>query len=335
MNIIGTQVSYYKNIRDIHSNQTATIGSILRSIECGGKNGAIANQIHQIRTEQDKERRSQLKKGLPVIMWQGLFNSRGKSGLRSLSGVLCIDIDHKSEDELMKLKYTLAITPWILSFFKSPSGDGLKVLVKASIHTPQEYENCYAQLIEVFRNTFSCDVDESCKEYSKACYASFDPDIYVNPEALDYQFSYDPSYDKPSFIRSTHSDNSGDRQYQVYPPTNQESFINKLNIQSQGLKDEDILAILDRKFHRYPKNYQEGNRRDAIYCQAIVLCKAGIPKTKTTDYLLSQYHPLHFSTDELEFEVDKAYIHHQQVYGIERGLYQNYETYRKTHPQKQ
>ena len=189
-------------------------------------------------------------------------------------------------------------------------------------------------MIEVFRNTFSCDVDESCKEYSKACYASFDPDIYVNPDALDYQFSYDPSYDKPSSIRSTHSDNSGDRQYQVYPPTNQESFINKLNIQSQGLKDEDILAILDRKFHRYPKNYQEGNRRDAIYCQAIVLCKAGIPKTKTTDYLLSQYHPLHFSTDELEFEVDKAYIHHQKVYGTERGLYQNYETYRKTHPQK-
>lgn len=62
MNILETQVSYYKNIRDINSNQTATIGSILRSIECGGKNGAIANQIHQIRTGQDKERRSQLKK---------------------------------------------------------------------------------------------------------------------------------------------------------------------------------------------------------------------------------------------------------------------------------
>ena len=274
-----------------------------------------------------------MKKGLPVIMWQGLFNSRGKSGLRSLSGVLCIDIDHKSEDELMKLKYTLAITPLILSFFKSPSGDGLKVLVKASIHTPQEYENCYAQLIEVFRNTFSCDVDESCKEYSKACYASFDPDIYVNPDALDYQFSYDPSYDKPRSIRCHKSDGIGG-QYQICAPTSQESFINKLNIQSQNLSDEDILNILDRKFHRYQKNYQEGNRRNAIYCQAIVLCKAGIPKTKTTDYLFSQYHPFHFPTDELEFEVDKAYIHHQLVYGTERGQYQNYETYRKTHPQK-
>lgn len=334
MNVLETQVSYYRNIRDINSNQTTTIASILKSIECGGKNGAIAKQIHQIRAERDKDKRSQLKKGLPVIMWQGIFNGRGKSGLRSLSGVLCIDIDHKSEDELLMLRSSLAIVPWVLAFFKSPSGDGLKVLVKASIHTPQEYENCYAQLIEVFRNTFSCDVDESCKEYSKACYASFDPDIYVNPDALDYQFSYDPSYDKLSSIRCHKSDGIGG-QYQICAPTNQESFINKLNIQSQNLSDEDILNILDRKFHRYPKNYQEGNRRDAIYCQAIVLCKAGIPKAKTTDYLLSQYRPLHFPTDELEFEVDKAYIHHQQVSGTERGLYQNYETYRNTHPQKQ
>lgn len=333
MGILETQVSYYKNIRDINTNQTATIGSILRSIECGGKNGAIANQIHQIRTEQDKERRSQLKKGLPVIMWQGIFNCRGKSGLKSLSGALCIDIDHKSEDELLMLKSTLTTVPWVLAFFRSPSGDGLKVLVKASVKTPQEYENCYAQLIDVFRNTFECEVDESCKEYSKACYTSYDPDIYVNPDALDYHFSYDPTYDKQSSMKCRKSNDIGG-QYQVCAPTSQESFINKLNIQSQNLSDEDILNILDRKFHRYPKNYQEGNRRDAIYRQAIVLCKAGIPKTKTTDYLFSQYHPLHFSMDELEFEVDKAYIHHQLVYGTERGQYQNYETYRKTHSQK-
>lgn len=331
MNILETQVSYYKNIRDINSNQTTTIYSILRSIKCGGKNGAIANQIHQIRSEQDKERRSQLKKGLPVIMWQGIFNSRGKSGLKSLSGILCIDIDHKSEDELTGLRNQLKKVPWVLAFFLSPSGDGLKVLVKSMVNTPDDYENCYAQLIEIFQQSFQCQVDESCQEYAKACYASFDPDVYVNQEVQDFPFVYDPSYDKTESKGSGKlSTSSAGSNFQVDVPTTQELFVNNLNVQIQNLTDEEILGILDRKFHRYPKNYKVGHRRDAIFKQAIVLCKAGINQSKATDYLKSQYIILNFPAYELECEVTKAYVQFQVQYGCERGQYMNYATYKKS-----
>ena len=330
MEIFETRVSIYDNIRDTNNVRTATIESLLRCIQCGGKTGDVAHKIESIRIESDKEKRSAMKKELPVIMWQGTFNSRCKSGLKSLSGILCIDIDHKSEPELSKIMGMLVNVPWILAFFRSPSGDGLKVLVKTSVQTAQDYENCYAQLIDIFHQSFQCDVDESCKEYSKACYMSYDPGLYVNRNVQDYPFSYDPSYDRPCSVAGGHTATHGGIQFNAVQPTSQEMFINHLTAQSQNLTDEDILRILDKKFHRYPRNYEVGHRRDSIYNQAIVMCKAGISDAKASDYLKSQYLPLCAPIDELENEIKKAYTNFQQQYGSERGQYKSYQNYLKS-----
>lgn len=331
MDIFETKVSIYGNIRDTSNLRTATIKSLLQCIKCGGKTGDVAHKIENIRSESDKEKRSSMKKQLPVVMWQGIFSSRCKSGLKSLSGILCIDIDHKSETELLKIMGMLVNVPWILAYFRSPSGDGLKVLVKSSVRTVQDYENCYAQLIDIFRQSFQCDVDESCKEYSKACYMSYDPELYINLNVQDYPFSYDPSYDRPSSVSGGHTVSPGG-QFNVIQPTSQEMFVNKLNAQSQNLTDDDIVRILDKKFHRYPSNYEVGHRRDSIYTQAIVMCKAGISDIKASDYLKSQYLPLNVPIDELENEIKKAYINFQQLYGSERGNYKSYQNYLKSRP---
>lgn len=83
------------------------------------------------------------------------------------------------------------------------------------------------------------------------------------------------------------------------------------------------------------KSKEIGRWRDAIFKHAIVLCNAGINQSKAADYLKSQYMILNFPAYELEYEVTKAYAKFQVQFGSERGQYQNYETYRKTHPQKQ
>lgn len=58
MNVLETQVSIYENIRDTDGIRTATIGSLLKVIQLGGKNGDLARRIQQIRSESDKEKRS-------------------------------------------------------------------------------------------------------------------------------------------------------------------------------------------------------------------------------------------------------------------------------------
>lgn len=331
MNVLETQVSIYENIRDTEGTRRATVGSLLKTIQLGGKNGDIAKRIQQIRSESDKEKRSLMKKMLPVVMWQGVFSKRGKSGLESLSGIMCIDIDHKSESELLRLRESLIRFPWVLAIFRSPSGDGWKILIKTAVQTTNDYENCYAQLIDSFMQKLQCEVDESCMEYSKACYLSYDPDLYINHDVQDYPYSYNPSFDKQNSPVQKQSTGSGSSSFQINQPTSQEVFVNNLNMQFQNLSDEDIIQILDRRFHRYSRNYEIGYRRDSIYNQAIIMCKAGISEIKTVVYLESQYRPLGVLIDELEFEIKKAYMKFQQLYGTERGQYQNYDNYRQRH----
>lgn len=160
--------------------------------------------------------------------------------MQQLSGVMCIDIDHKATEELRYLRHILSQEPWVLAYFTSPSGDGLKVLVQSPVTTPEEYENCYAQVIEHFKLHYHCEVDQSCREYSKACYASYDPDLYVNDNAQDYPFRYNPDYDDKRASDQNNPVPSGISRFEVHQPTVTESFINRLNSQINSLTDEQI-----------------------------------------------------------------------------------------------
>ena len=249
--------------------------------------------------------------------------------MQQLSGVMCIDIDHKATEELRYLRHILSQEPWVLAYFTSPSGDGLKVLVQSPVTTPEEYENCYAQVIEHFKLHYHCEVDQSCREYSKACYASHDPDLYVNDNAQDYPFRYNPDYDDKRAGDQNNPVPSEISRFEVHQPTVAESFINRLNSQVNSLTDEQILNICDLKFHRYKQNYQVGNRRNSIFQQAAVLCRAGIESVKTLQYLESVFIPAGSPLHEIQAEVSKAYRTYGNLFGSERGNYKNYNEYKK------
>lgn len=322
--IFQTEVSWYQNIKDTMSQNKESIAQILYGIKTGGQ---FAAQVEKVRAELDPEKRKYLKQDLPVIMWQGVFSKRSKAGLQYLNGIICIDVDHISAEEIARLKDKMKNTPWVVSAFLSPSGDGLKILVNTTVTTVKDFDNCYAQLIETFSEMFGCDVDKNCRDYSRACYASYDPDIYVNPDPEFYSYFYNPQYDgMPTYTNGQIGSNGT---YVITPSTPQNAFLNMLNAQCQGLTDEQILEILDRRFHRYPKNYMVGHRRDSIFKQAGVLCRAGIDQQKASEYLISQFIPTGFPAAELSDEVFKSYRANAAVYGSERGNYKSYSEYKR------
>lgn len=211
--ILSIEVSWFDSITNTHSSNQETIRNILYGIYSGGKDRCLKSRIAAVRAEPDQAKRRILKQTLPVIMWQGLFSERSKKGLQSLSGIMCIDIDHKSDNEIEYLKNILNNLPWIIAYFRSPSGDGLKVLVKTTVSNTIDYEKCYCQLIDYFLSELGCKVDESCKEYSKACYASFDPDIYVAQDIED--FPYNPKYDSLNVSTVTVTDTDNHSEYLI------------------------------------------------------------------------------------------------------------------------
>lgn len=88
-----------------------------------------------------------------------------------------------------------------------------------------------------------------------------------------------------------------------------------------GLSDEDIIEIADKRFARYPNNYIDGYRTKAIFVQAAILCKAGIPKEKALKYLKEHFLPTGYVEWKLEYETARAYSKWNDNFGLECGNY--------------
>lgn len=287
------------------------------------KSGSVKSQVERLRMTIYERHRSQIKKQLPCVLWQGIFKEKADSGVQSLSSLMSIDIDHKSPQELDSYRQRLSCEPWVFGFFISPSADGLKVIVKTDNYDVAAYKSCYRQLEQYFCDNYGIVPDSKCEPLSQGCFMSYDPDLYYNPEASDFPLVYDPTPHEeiPNTGTST--------PFEQHELTKVDAFCNQLRAMSSGLSDEQIIIILDRKFSRYSQNYQDGNRTRAVYVQAATLCKAGITPEDAYNYLCSKFNPTGFSQDKVRAQVSSAYMQKQCEFGSERGNYVDYETYKR------
>lgn len=321
-------VSYYKNIYDITGNSfskpnIAPIRALFDCIKTGGKKSSIRHRIEELRGTTNKELKSQRKCLLPVVTWQGVFKTRNDDGLMALSSLICIDIDHKSANEIAALLGILMTLEFVLAIFRSPSGDGLKVIIKTDLSCPEYYKNCYKQLEMFFSQQLRVIPDDNCEPLSQGCFLSYDPDIYVNSSVVDWHFEYAPLFDETPYVERN-----------ATPPlvstiSDGELFMNKLNSMRNNVSDEQILNILDIKFHRFQQNYEDGHRTKSIFTQASILCKAGIEQSDAIDYLKSTFLPTGYNERKLEYEAGRAYNKCIGQFGTERGQYKQYKDYKK------
>jgi hypothetical protein len=145
------------------------------------KNGASKELCERVRsTPGDKAARNKIKKLLPAICFSGKFTKRSSDSIFAHSGFICIDFDSFIDewslidyrDFLCKDKYSFAV-------FTSPSGDGLKVIVKI----PKDISNHknYFLSLEKYYNVPEFDV--TTKDISRICYESYDPEIFINNDS--------------------------------------------------------------------------------------------------------------------------------------------------------
>lgn len=327
MSVFDIQVSWFLKLTDPtngHKN-TGTFGSLLECIWSGGKDGGIKEKVEKIRKTTDQDTRKELKQNLPIVTWQGIFRHRSNDGLISLSSLICLDIDHRTDDELTAIRNELMTWPYVVACFHSPSGDGLKVIIKTDSYDPMHYLNCYKQLEKLFVDRLGIKPDNKCEPLCQGCFMSYDPNIYVNMEVRDWHFEYDSAFDE--LDKPTKGDQTN-REYQEPQISSYTSFTNQLTTAIYGMTDEQILQILDRKFHGYKQNYNDGNRTHAIFTQASKLCKAGIPQEKAVEYLKGQFLPTGYQEKKLVYEAGRGYEKNSSLYGSERGLYLPYAKYK-------
>ena len=166
--------------RNAHTQQTYTLEEF---VECVTSD-AHKPLIEQIRNQPDKDIRRKLKQKLPAIRFANSSLRRQSSPqLRSMTGVICLDIDSLSVDRLAKLRPLINELPFTLASFVSPSGAGLRILLYIEISRVDEWEKHAKSAIQLFEILLFHEVDPVSSRVDQVCYLSHDPDCYINLDA--------------------------------------------------------------------------------------------------------------------------------------------------------
>lgn len=299
------------------------------------KTGAhgVAGKIQAIRNAATKEQRDRLKLSLFTVMWQGIFTRKNNNGCVSLSSLVCIDLDHQAQQDLNIIKQTISSWPCVLAYFMSPSGDGLKVIVRTDNYSIPDYGNCYRQVEQLFTDAFGIRPDKLCEDLSHPCFISYDPNLYCNPNAQPWHYVYDPAFDKPNQPKHNGSSNVNATTQPNATPLTQGQAQAQMGMTTNPLRDDDIIRILDFKWQPFSDiNLSDGNRTRSIYIQAHTLSKAGVHESTALDYLRRKFLPTGYDANKLQYEVHQAYIKSEHLFGTERDKYKPYYQYNKRKP---
>ena len=269
-------VTIFQNIRDTDTPFFRDVHVILERIKDGA--GATKDLVKKIRLEKRKPERQELKKQLPAICFSGTFNKRTDASLLEHSGLICLDFDgYEKQKELLQDKESLSKNKYVFSVFISPSGNGLKVLVKI----PADAENHTMYFNSLEKYFASPYFDKTSKNLSRVCYESYDPLIAINENSSIWDTIEEPEYTEVSKTRDK----------ATIPITDENKIV------------EILVKWWEKK---YPMH--EGQRNQNAYVLAMAFNDFGINKSLAS-YVLNQFASDDFSLREIGTTIDSAYRH--------------------------
>ena len=113
------------------------------------------------------------------VTFSGVFEKRNDNNLLQHSNLLTIDFDHL--ENLQEVKTQLLNDEYFETemLFTSPSGDGLKWIIRIDISevTHSEYFIAVANYI---KHNYNIEVDQSGKDVSRACFLPYDPTAFLH-----------------------------------------------------------------------------------------------------------------------------------------------------------
>lgn len=265
-------VTIFKNIRETETPFYRSIDAILLRI----KEGKSMDLVKSIRSEKDKSERNELKKLLPAICFSGEFTKRADKSIVNHSGFICLDFDnYEKVKEMQEDKLRLSKDKYVYSVFVSPSGKGLKVIVKIPADI-DNHVNYFISLEEYFDSPY---FDKTSKNIGRVCYESWDKNIYINRESEVWNKIKEREYKEVDAFST----------YKSLPITDEAKII------------EILMKWWEKK---YPM--VEGQRNQNAYILAMAFNDYGIPKT-TASYILNPYANEGFTVSELKTTIESAY----------------------------
>jgi hypothetical protein len=171
------KVSIFKNFNQVVEN--IDLSAILEHI-LSGKYSAIVLRLRELVSLDKYTEYNEKKKSLPAFTPSGLFDGGRKlEFLKEYSGCLVLDIDKLSHAHLDEARAKIIEIPYTYSCFLSPSGQGLKILVKV-ISRPVFHKQIFEQVKDYYEHQLGLTIDPSGKDVTRLCFVSWDEELYLN-----------------------------------------------------------------------------------------------------------------------------------------------------------
>jgi len=175
---------------DGSNNRTVEVQKVLEQIKKGFWKKQIEDIQYQVNSGNTKQA-NELKLKLPAFTISATYNGkRKKENVESYSGLLHLDYDKL--DNIQDIKSKIISNPYTYAAFVSPSGKGLKVLVKCdndlSTHT-----YAFNALRSYYDNLLDVESDKSVKDVLRLCFVSYDSDMYLNENSKVFNYQSYPS----------------------------------------------------------------------------------------------------------------------------------------------
>jgi len=268
------RVSFYRNYNE--PGKDIAIEEIFLKIKQGDYSEAI-DKIRAYEKSGDIEKKDELKRKLPAFTPSATFSGGRKLELlQTYSRIVHLDFDKVPLDQYDQI--TKQVAGMLLTFacFRSPSGNGIKVFVKVSSGVELHTE-VYGQVLMHYESILGIKADPKCKDITRLCFMSYDPDIFINPDSEVFK-----------------------------------STISKIEPKIGGVKRERASLPSDFEscvlFTEKKEQFTKGNRNNFIFQLASNCNRVGIPEAEVIVRICNRYGDLPVS--ELKAAVQSAYLNH-------------------------
>lgn len=176
-------VTIFKNFNEVVEHKT--IPMILDEIKTGKYKHAIV-YLRKSLSENKMEAYEKAKKSLPAFTPSGKFiGGRKMNFLVEYSNCIILDIDKLNTEELAKANHSARQCEFTYACFISPSGNGLKILVKVS-STKTEHKETFLAIQDHYEKLLNLEIDKSGKDITRLCFYSYDENLFLNDNASTF-----------------------------------------------------------------------------------------------------------------------------------------------------
>ena len=173
-------VTIFKNFNEVVEHKT--ISTILEEIKTGKYRPGII-YLRKSLAENKTEAYNKAKKSLPAFTPSGKFvGGRKLEFLAKYSSCIILDIDKLSAADLQNAKHLANQSEFTFASFISPSGNGLKILVKIN-SDKANHKEAFLLVQAHYESILKLEIDKSGKDLTRLCFYSWDENLYYNENA--------------------------------------------------------------------------------------------------------------------------------------------------------